>query len=210
MKNAFLFFALVVSVGIANAQYKTARVDTDLLTRSVYPEFESEFQAFQKHIDSLYTSLEQDEQIKGYLQTIQANDRSNEEAQMKLATAMQEINRIQNRMTDVSRQIYMERFGDKMNRLNELINTYQSENAFDLVFDFSSQGMDDTRFISQEVQNAVQKSIADCMGMPEGLDADQYRVELDKRLPPCQEKILKPLLDASVDITEQVVKSNTN
>ena len=180
MKNAFLFFALVVSVGIANAQYKTARVDTDLLTRSVYPEFESEFQAFQKHIDSLYTSLEQDEQIKGYLQTIQANDRSNEEAQMKLATAMQEINRIQNRMTDVSRQIYMERFGDKMNRLNELINTYQSENAFDLVFDFSSQGMDDTRFISQEVQNAVQKSIADCMGMPEGTNI-QGRSEIEVR-----------------------------
>ena len=207
MKGILLALLLIISVGRSSAQYKTARVNTDELISRVYPEFASEFLAFQEHIDNLYNDLEQDEKIKGYLQTIQDNDSSSEEAQIELLTAQQEITQIQNRMSDLSQQIYLERFGERLSRLNELVTAYQSENALDLIFDFSSQGMGEIRFLSQELQNAIEKTLGDCVAMPEGLDADQYRTELDKRLPPCQEKILKPLLDQSMDVTDLIIQS---
>lgn len=197
MKNLILLSLLLFMAIPTTAQQKAARADYSYLESFAIPnaaEIQAEFARFQ---DSLTNALDVQYGIKQLEEDAKYANSGDEPTRIKALSARDKLSRIQNYIDEASIErgsTLYKPFSD----LKDLIVNVTSRNGYDLCFLYGPNGVNDLVYKDPYMQEEVLGNIYACA--KKGA-ANMSEAELTAHNQECQNKILNPLLENSVDIT---------
>ena len=202
MKNFLIpVFLLLVSFTL-QAQNKASRANLGYLEGVVAIDVLGIQTKYKEFNDSLQDALQKKYNTKQLEEDSKYTNSSDEEIRQKAITAREQIEWISNYYNDVSFQ-KMEILYKPITDFRELIKTVAVENGYDLCFLYRSDGVSDMIYKDYETEQALRANIFNCAKKRGGDESEQA---MQAKANECQNEILGPLLETSVDITELIAE----
>lgn len=202
MKKLLIPFFIVFIGFTVNAQQKAAKADYGALEKLVLPnkaEVDAKYERYQDSLkDATYNTPEVQKLIQDakYIEYADMKKRKRAvEAEMKVRGLTEQLNTM---VYEKGEELY-----GPIYRMNDLIKTVAADNGYDMCFLYGPKGIFDVAYKDPSLKTQLMNSLTDCAKKKSEETGNKNMVALGEE---CQEELLNPLIDNSVDITQLIIQ----